>query len=148
MAGRQPRVVILAGKNGSGKTTLARKLVSKHRAPFVIAPSCEWGKWGDPKKLAIQAVRDGSDALVLDDADAYLPANPDQFWIKLFSTNRHLGLDVLLLSRRPQALPMWAVAAAHSFYLLPLGLRETSWCQRQFGQSPPESGHTPKVIVL
>ena len=146
---RQPKVIVLAGRNGAGKTTLARLLVSKHKNPFIIAPSREWGEWGgDTKELAKKAIARGCDALILDDADAYLPASPDPFWIRLFSTNRHLGTDVLLLSRRPQSLPYWAVSAASHAYLLPLGPRERQWCSRILGVVPPESGYTPVIVTL
>lgn len=150
MAGevRQPRIIILAGRNGAGKTTLARLLVSQHKNAFVIAPSREWGEWGDTKELAKRAIVRGCDALILDDADAYLPATPDPFWIRLFSTNRHLGLDVLLLTRRPQSLPYWAVAAASHAYLLPLGPRERRWCERTLGTLPPETGYAPTIVTL
>jgi hypothetical protein len=145
---RQPLIVIVAGRNGAGKTTLARVLVSKHRKAFVIAPSREWGEWGNVEALALKAIQQGSDALVLDDADAYLPSNPSPFWVRLFNTNRHLGLDVLLLTRRPQALPYWAVAAAARVYLFPMGPREKRWCELNVGTAPPESGFTPKVVTL
>ncbi len=145
---RQPRVIILAGRNGAGKTTLAKTLVSKHRKPLVIAPSGEWGVWGEPKRLSARGVRDGCDALVLDDCDAYLPSTPDLYWTRLLSTNRHLGLDVLLLSRRPQALPYWAVSAASHAYLLPLGPRERAWCERTLGVLPPADGFTPVKVTF
>lgn len=145
---RQPRVIIVAGRNGAGKTTLAKMLVSQHRKAFIIAPSREWGEWGDTKALAAKAIAGGCDALVLDDADAYLPSSPDQFWIRLFTTNRHLGMDVMLLTRRPQALPFWSVSAASHAYLLPLGPRERIWCERQLGAVPPQTGYTPTIVTL
>lgn len=145
---RQPAVILLAGRNGAGKTTLARRLVSAHRRACVVAPSGEWGRWGDPQALARDAVARRCDALVLDDCDAYLTASASAFWTRLFSTNRHLGLDVLLLTRRPQALPLWAVSAASKAYLLPLGPRERAWCVRLLGHAPPESGHAPVVVTL
>lgn len=145
---RQPRVIVVAGRNGAGKTTLAKTLVKLHRKAFVIAPSREWGEWGAPESLAIRAVKTGADALVLDDADAYLPSNPSPFWVRLFTTNRHLGIDVLLLTRRPQALPFWAVSAASHAYLLPLGPRERVWCEKHLGALPPQSGYSPIVVTL
>lgn len=138
----------MAGRNGAGKTTLAKRLVSQHRKPLIIAPSREWGEWGDVEALAKKAVAQGSDALVLDDADAYLPTNPPPFWVKLLIINRHLGLDILLLSRRPQALPLWAVSAASHAYLLPLGPRERAWCKKALGHFPPETGYAPVVVTL
>lgn len=148
MAGRQPRVLIVAGRNGAGKTTLAKHLISKHKKPTVIAPSREWGEWGDTQQLAMRAVSRGSDVLVLDDADAYLPATPSPFWIRLFTTNRHLGMDVMLLTRRPQALPFWSVSAASHAYLLPLGPRERVWCERHLGALPPATGYAPTIVTL
>lgn len=145
---RPPQVVIVAGRNFAGKTTLARKLVSAHRRVVVIAPSGEWGIWGDPEVIATQAVREKADALVLDDCDAYLPQNGSEFWTRLFSTNRHLGLDVLLLTRRPQALPLWAVSAASTAYLLQLGPRENEWCRKKLRATPPATGYTPTVVTL
>lgn len=147
-AARNPQVVLLAGRNGAGKTTLARHLVSRHSRVIVIAPSGEWGEWGDPAAIATKAVKQKADALVLDDCDAYLTASSSAYWTRLFATNRHLGLDVLLLSRRPQALPLWAVSAASTAYLLQLGPRERMWCERVLGATPPESGHTPVVVTF
>lgn len=145
---RQPRIIIVAGRNGAGKTTLARKLVSLHRKTIAIVPSREWGEWGVPETLAIKAVKTGADALILDDCDVYLPANPSPFWVRLFSTNRHLGIDVLLLTRRPQALPFWAVSAASHAYLLPLGPREKVWCEKHLDATPPHDGYSPIVVTL
>lgn len=145
---RQPRVLIVAGRNGAGKTTLAKHLVSRHRDAFIIAPSREWGEWGDPEELAKKAISRGCDALVLDDADSYLPTNPNPFWTKTLIINRHLGIDILLLSRRPQALPLYSVSAATHAYLLPLGPRERRWCEKALGALPPETGFNPVVVTL
>lgn len=139
---------LLCGRNGAGKTTLARTLTRSHVELHVIAPSGEWGRWGKPEALAREAVAKRADALVLDDADAYLPATASPFWVRLFATNRHLGMDVLLLSRRPQALPYWAVAAASRAYLLPLGPREREWCARVLRTEPPATGFAPVVVTL
>lgn len=137
---RRPEVILIAGRNGSGKTTLARRLVSRFDAArvCVIAPSGEWGVWGSlPEELIRAAIARDALALVLDDCDAYLTGSTSEFWRRLLATNRHLGVDVVLITRRPQELPMWSVAAATRAYLLTLGPREASWCARVLGVSPP-----------
>ena len=136
---RRPEVILVAGRNGAGKTTLARRLVSQTpaRELTVVSPSGEWGDWhAEPETLVRAAVARGVRVLVLDDCDAYLVGD-SSFWRRLFSTNRHLGLDVLMLTRRPQSLPMWAVAAATRAYVLTLGPRERAWCVRVLGVEPP-----------
>jgi hypothetical protein len=147
---RHPSVFLLIGRNGAGKTTLARKLVSRFRANEVqvISPSGEWGEWeSPPEPLVTRAVARGVRVLVLDDVDAYL-ASDSSYWRRLLSTQRHLGLDVLLLTRRPQGLPYWAVAVATTAYVFPVGPRETSWCRRMLGVEPPSSGHVPRIVRL
>lgn len=148
---RQPEVMLVAGKNGAGKTTLVRKLVSSFdaRAVLVVSPSGEWGQWSaDVQALVTRALASGVRVLVLDDCDAYLTANVGGFWNRLLSTNRHLGVDVVLVSRRPQELPRWAIAAASRVYLMKLGPREHAWSTRMFGVEPPREIHTVKAITL
>lgn len=120
----------------------------------VIAPSGEWGQWeatrvvkgvvvAGPQRLAAAAVKQHARVLVLDDCDAYLTGVESEFWRRLLSTNRHLGLDVILITRRPQELPRWSIAAATRLYVLRLGPRETAWCERTFGVSPPSDPSKP-----
>lgn len=155
---RQPEVILVVGRNGVGKTTLARKLVSRSKNVCVVSPSGEWGSWSeDVEGLVTRALADGTRTIVLDDCDAYLgiekPAkkgapSPASYWRRLLSTNRHLGVDVLLLSRRPQALPLWAVATATRIYAFQLGPRETAWLERTYGVTPPEKAHTAIAISI
>lgn len=148
---RQPEVVLVVGRNGVGKTTLARRLVSGFGAErvAVVSPTGEWGSWeSPPEPLVTRAIAAGVDVLVLDDCDAYLRGSTSDFWRRLLATNRHLGLDVLLLSRRPQELPHWAVAAATRAYVFRLGPRETAWSRRVLGVEPPAEPHTVRAISL
>lgn len=146
---RQPQVFLVCGRNGSGKTTLARALTARHRRPCIVSPSGEWGEWAaEPWSVVAWGIRQACDVIVLDDCDAYLPARPDMNWTRLLSTNRHIGCDVLLLTRRPQDLPVFAVAAASRAYLLPLGPRERAWCESRLGASPPQDGHSPVIVQL
>lgn len=145
---RNPEVILVAGRNGSGKTTLAKKLVARLR-PVVISPTGEWGEWHSmPETIAARAVADKASCLVLDDSDAYLTGRTSEFWRRLLSTNRHLGLDVVLITRRPQELPHWAVAAATRAYILALGPREAAWCRRLFAVEPPTTMHQARAIAL
>lgn len=148
---RKPEVLLIAGRNGAGKTTLARKLVSSTPPELlaVVSPSGEWGEWASPpESLVTRAVARGSRVLVLDDCDAYLTGQTSEFWRRLLSTNRHLGLDVVLLTRRPQELPRWAVAAATRAYLLRLGPRESAWCVRVLGRQPPSVDYVAHEVRL
>jgi len=148
---RQPEVMLVVGRNGTGKTTLARKLVSSvaEADRIVISPSGEWGAWSDtPEQLVTAGVARGATVLVLDDCDAYLAGVESTYWRRLLSTNRHLGLDVVLLTRRPQELPRWAIAAATRLYVFTLGPRETAWCERTYGVSPPKETHAVRAISL
>jgi len=147
---RRPEVILLAGRNGAGKTTLARRLVSRLPAEdvAVVSPTGEWGTWAHPPEgIVTRAIARGARAIVLDDVDAYLVSDSG-YWRRLLATQRHVGVDVLMLTRRPQALPMWAVAAATRAYLLPLGPRETAWCRRVLGVEPPREGYAPRVVAL
>lgn len=145
---RNPEVIIIAGRNGSGKTTLARKLVARLDVD-VISPTGEWGRWShNPEALVTESVKRGAGGVVLDDCDAYLTGRTSEFWRRLLSTNRHLGLDVILITRRPQELPHWAVAACTRAYLLALGPREAQWCRRILGAEPPTRMHDVRGVTL
>lgn len=141
--------MLIAGRNGTGKTTLARKLVSSVDAKelCVVSPSGEWGEWSSNVPAVVTAaLKRGCRALVLDDCDAYLTGVESEFWRRLLSTNRHLGLDVVLITRRPQELPRWSIAAATRLYVLRLGPRETAWCERTFGITPPADERKPHTV--
>jgi ABC-type sugar transport system ATPase subunit len=148
---RQPEVLLILGRNGTGKTTLARTLVANVEASAlcVISPSGEWGSWNqEPEGIVASAIQRGARALVLDDCDAYLTGVESGFWRRLLSTNRHLGLDILLLSRRPQELPRWAIAAATRLYVFQLGPRERAWVSRVYGVEPSTEPHAPVAIAV
>ena len=151
--------MLVAGRNGTGKTTLARKLVSSvaPEALCVVSPSGEWGSWeaqrvergrvvAGPQRIVTAALKAGARVLVLDDCDAYLAGVESEFWRRLLSTNRHLGLDVVLITRRPQELPRWSIAAATRLYVLRLGPRERAWCERTFGVTPPDDADKPHAV--
>lgn len=145
---RNPEVIIIAGRNGSGKTTLARKLVSKLDVQ-VISPSGEWGSWNaQPERLVTAAIARQASGVVLDDCDAYLTGSTSAYWRRLLSTNRHLGLDIILITRRPQELPHWAIAACTRAYVMVLGPRESAWARRVLGVDPPTKMFEVKGVAL
>jgi hypothetical protein len=143
-------VILVCGKNRTGKTTLARRLVSGAELPCIIAPSGEWGQWSaEPEKLVTEALKSPTcTTLVLDDCDAYLSGKTSEYWRKLLILNRHVSLDIVLVTRRPQDLPHFAVATATRAYLFKLGPRESRWCARTLGHTPPEEPYITKAITL
>lgn len=122
----RPRKRVLAfvqGASESGKTILVRYLSAVAKQPrLIIDPAGSWGDEGiwlpDPWSAVARVLRQGfSGTLIFDDADGYLPKSGHQHtWGRLWTQHRHLGVDVFVISRRVQELPLLAWSSAERLY--------------------------------
>lgn len=145
---RTAELVVIAGRNSVGKTTLGLRLVQGARRPMLVSPVVPGWRWADePFELVREAIAGGSSAIVLDDADVYV--REDKLtWGRLFATHRHLGVDVVLLTRSPQRLPPVAIAAARRILMMASGPREHAWCEANFARTPPAEPFRVVEILL
>jgi len=131
---RDRRIAVIVGAKRTGKTTLARHLVDRYPGHVIVVdPADEWGElgvwpvpWGVRRRDALlrwlgELTAEGRGAweglLVLDDWDRYVAAVPGESWTDLLVANRHLGIDVLAIGHRPQALPKEALANADLLWI-------------------------------
>lgn len=112
---RERRIVAILGAQGTGKSTLAKALVgramSRGERVTIFDPNGAMGGYPLPDDveghLAAKLERRSVGLLLADDADRYVPKRPRDSspWRKIFLTNRHLDIDLLVTARRPQNLP-------------------------------------------
>lgn len=142
---RERSVVLVVGAKGSGKSTLSRYFVrdaQNRKAPVrVLDP-------GDPRfprdpeaSLSTLLAQQWRGLLLCDDADQFIPRelDDDSPWRQLALRNRHHGVDLLLVTRRPANLPAVLLSALDELYVFQLSAMDTyttDTLRRIFGPVP------------
>ncbi len=135
--GRQRKIVVIIGAPGCGKTTaltwpLVRKYLAGGGKVRILDPARAFGAigewpgrdntddWIDELTACGEGPAKGGwgpGLLVLDDADRFLHAGNMKHWRDVWAANRHLGLDVVLSTHRPQGIPKEAIGSAQELWL-------------------------------
>lgn len=148
-------MIIFMGAPGSGKTSLEDQLIEQwlaaRRQVKVIDPQGQFldRKYGNISvwpgihdvDAYIQSLIDQKwhGLLVLEEADMYLHAQARSVWKEIFASYRHLGLDIIINTRRGQDIPKVAIANA-SYYAIfrTRGSRAKQSVRDAIGEDHPE----------
>lgn len=122
--------IAVMGASGHGKTSLLWQQVEEAalagKRVAIVDPKNQWPEWQNPAGLPrwpangvhgvddlLRALIDSGevDVIILDDADMYLHSQARTVFAELFSSYRHIGVDLVVNTRRPQEVPKIAFSS-------------------------------------